>query len=246
MKNPKENQSRRAHPAPAAVSWLFEDSLEPGRGDQAARNLMEAGAEIFGLKSLEGARVREIADAAGQNIGAISYYFGGKEGLYDAVIRAIIRYMKRRVEPGVVAARRFLDGKEHEPEKAMECMRFMLDLFLDAVVGEESTLAASLIIMREQTRPTAAFEMVYSEIIEPVQTLLVRLLSVAFGWNEKEDLTIVQSHLIIGLVFGFRSAREAVIRMTKWQAIEKEQTDTIRRAIHMNLDALAQRYLQDK
>ncbi|MFI6602206.1 TetR/AcrR family transcriptional regulator [Nonomuraea sp. NPDC050536] len=49
-----------------------------------ARILQAAVAE-FAAKGFAGARVSEIADRAGVNKQLISYYFGGKEGLYRAL-----------------------------------------------------------------------------------------------------------------------------------------------------------------
>jgi len=48
---------------------------------------MDAALEEFAAKGFAGARVREIAKRAGLNQQLISYYFGGKAGLYDALQR---------------------------------------------------------------------------------------------------------------------------------------------------------------
>ena len=45
--------------------------------------------EHFGRFGLEGASTREIAKAAGKPMSAITYHFGGKEGLYLACARHI-------------------------------------------------------------------------------------------------------------------------------------------------------------
>lgn len=49
--------------------------------------LIAAATPLFAVKGLAGVNVREIARAAGVNASLISYHFGGKEGLYAAVIR---------------------------------------------------------------------------------------------------------------------------------------------------------------
>lgn len=41
---------------------------------------------LFAARGFNGVSVRKIAGAAGVNISMISYYFGGKEGLYSAVL----------------------------------------------------------------------------------------------------------------------------------------------------------------
>lgn len=46
--------------------------------------LLRAATELFAEKGYEGASLRAISDAAGVNPSMISYYFGGKRGLYNA------------------------------------------------------------------------------------------------------------------------------------------------------------------
>ena len=47
---------------------------------------MRAASEAFAAKGFTGARTQAIADAAGVNKALISYYFGGKQELYSAVV----------------------------------------------------------------------------------------------------------------------------------------------------------------
>ncbi|GAB1441101.1 hypothetical protein MASR2M36_38860 [Providencia sp.] len=51
-------------------------------------------ADVYGEQGLDGATTRKIAQASGQNIAAISYYFGSKEGLYLAVAQLIVKNIK--------------------------------------------------------------------------------------------------------------------------------------------------------
>lgn len=49
--------------------------------------LMEVATELFARKGFYGVSIRELAQAAGASISMISYHFGGKEGLYAAVLQ---------------------------------------------------------------------------------------------------------------------------------------------------------------
>jgi TetR/AcrR family transcriptional regulator len=55
--------------------------------ERARQRLLDAAAEEFGAKGFGGARVRDIAERAGLNMQLISYYFGGKAGLYAELQR---------------------------------------------------------------------------------------------------------------------------------------------------------------
>jgi AcrR family transcriptional regulator len=50
------------------------------------QRILDAALHEFAAKGYAGARVREIAGRAGVNTQLISYYFGGKEGLYQEVM----------------------------------------------------------------------------------------------------------------------------------------------------------------
>jgi len=49
--------------------------------------LLAAATPLFARKGLHGVSVRELAKAAGVNVSMISYYFGGKDGLYQEVVK---------------------------------------------------------------------------------------------------------------------------------------------------------------
>jgi len=48
--------------------------------------LIEVATELFAIKGFAAVSVRELTVAAQINVSAISYYFNGKEGLYEAVL----------------------------------------------------------------------------------------------------------------------------------------------------------------
>lgn len=102
--------------------------------------LLDAALQEFAAKGLAGARVSEIAERAGVNKQLISYYFGGKDGLYQALVERwyeqeeqiadddipledlVARYLElgfRQPELMRVFLRETLDesaASEHEPE----------------------------------------------------------------------------------------------------------------------------------
>ncbi|MFE3451457.1 TetR/AcrR family transcriptional regulator [Nonomuraea sp. NPDC059194] len=67
--------------------------------ERTKQRIVEAAVEEFAAKGFAGARVSAIADRAGVNKQLISYYFGGKEGLYLDVVS-----QWRRAESGFTEA----------------------------------------------------------------------------------------------------------------------------------------------
>lgn len=63
--------------------------------------LVDAAEVEFAAKGLAGARVSEIAERAGVNKQLISYYFGGKEGLYQALLERWYALEAEMAEPDI-------------------------------------------------------------------------------------------------------------------------------------------------
>ena len=82
------NDSKHTHGASAAPS----DSGASTRAD-----LIAAGRALFARKGFDGTSVRALTTEAGANLGAVTYHFGSKRGLYTAVLEDGVRPLASRV-----------------------------------------------------------------------------------------------------------------------------------------------------
>src|SRR6202142_1774412 len=64
----------------------------------AQRRLIESAIELFGQNGISAVGTRAIAEAAGVQRSAITYHFGGKDGLYLACPSHIVGQITERVE----------------------------------------------------------------------------------------------------------------------------------------------------
>lgn len=60
--------------------------------------LLAAGRSLFAARGYDGASVRALTEAAGANLGAITYHFGSKRAFYEEVLREAVLPLARRVE----------------------------------------------------------------------------------------------------------------------------------------------------
>jgi AcrR family transcriptional regulator len=93
-KSPKPGPTPTPSPPaalPGAASSRGRRAPDPAErqrdADRTRQRILDAALGEFADKGFAGARVREIADRAGVNAQLISYYFGGKEGLYDELVK---------------------------------------------------------------------------------------------------------------------------------------------------------------
>jgi TetR/AcrR family transcriptional regulator len=94
--------------------------------ERTKRSLLDAAQAEFAAKGLEGARVSEIAERAGVNKQLISYYFGGKEGLYEAILQRWYDIEAEIAEPGISldeVVARYLAVGHREPDLVRLVMR---------------------------------------------------------------------------------------------------------------------------
>src|SRR3546814_4183421 len=83
-------------------------NARPDRGDTTRQKLLRASIDVFGRHGFDGATTRTLADAAGVNLQAISYHFGGKDGLYVAAAEHIAAMIAGHRSEGHTSELQFL------------------------------------------------------------------------------------------------------------------------------------------
>ncbi|MGI9592479.1 MAG: TetR/AcrR family transcriptional regulator [Myxococcota bacterium] len=87
---------------------------QPGEGQEA---LLQAARELMAEKGLPQLTVREVAERAGVQPALVSYYFGGKQGLLQALTREVaasmVEGLEQRVGQGGDFAERLRDAMRH-------------------------------------------------------------------------------------------------------------------------------------
>ena len=102
------------------------------------QKIIDVASKLFAEKSYEGASIRELASLCNVNIAMISYYFGGKEGLY---LECIAKFARGRGE----VIQRILT-----PVHTAEEFKIRLKLFFESMMSLYSSDKHLLrIIMRE-------------------------------------------------------------------------------------------------
>jgi TetR/AcrR family transcriptional regulator, regulator of cefoperazone and chloramphenicol sensitivity len=206
-------------------SVLIEDL---GRGAQARLSLVRAAVEVFGESGLEAATTREIAQRAQQNIAAIAYYFGGKEGLYLAVAEHIVGVIVARIGPAMREAEALL---RQERPPAQRCLALLLRLLELSIVTNQAMAPVTGIIVREQIHPTRAFSVLYDGCLERLQRLGAELIRAYVDPEAPLDESIVRFHAMLGEALAFRFARETILRRAGWKDVGGDEESRIRSVV---------------
>jgi AcrR family transcriptional regulator len=141
--------------------------------------LLDAARVEFAAKGLAGARVNDIADRAGVNKQLISYYFGGKQGLYDAIAEEWLAFERgiqsTDIDLGELVCR-YLDVTRTRPDMQRLFLRENLDG--DASEAEYAPDSDDLVEMRR--RQTIGE---ISPELDPAFVLLVLEAAVSLGMS---------------------------------------------------------------
>jgi TetR/AcrR family transcriptional regulator, regulator of cefoperazone and chloramphenicol sensitivity len=204
----------------------------------AKQRLIEAGLEIFGAYNLEGATTRQLAQRAGVNQAAIPYYFGGKEGLYLAVIRYMLQHKGAQVLPVAERIRRKITGRQLAPEEALALIRTLFSTIVSVLLQDQATTTWARIIVREQMQPTKAFDIVYEQLIRHVHEALSVLLAIVLKRKATDPVVILRAHTLVGQIIIFLSGRETIRRRMNWEKYTATEIKQIQQAIDEQLDLL--------
>ncbi|MER1903969.1 transcriptional regulator CecR, partial [Proteus mirabilis] len=209
------------------------------RGELAKRQLLEAACEIFGKNGPDSATTRQIAQAAKQNIAAIAYYFGSKEGLYLAVAQYIADLIRLDFEPTVAQLDDFLE-KPNPTEHLPLLQKLIIDSFLQyaRLVLDKSNVHISRIMAREQLVPTEAYSLIHQQALSPLLTRVNRLLALYIGLDPTLPKTMLHTHAILGEVLSFRLVRETILRQTGWDRIGKQEYEIISNTLKVHITLL--------
>jgi TetR/AcrR family transcriptional regulator, regulator of cefoperazone and chloramphenicol sensitivity len=206
----------------------------------AKQRLIEAGLEIFGAFNLEGATTRQLAERAGVNQAAIPYYFGGKQGLYFAVIEYMLEHKGARVLPVAGEIRSAMIGRELAPAEALALIRRLFSTVVNVLLEDQATTTWARIIVREQMQPTKAFDLVYERLVRHVHEALSALLAIVLQRKPTDPIVILRAHTLVGHIIIFLAGRETIRRRLNWERYTATEVRQIQQAIGEQLDLLLQ------
>jgi TetR/AcrR family transcriptional regulator, regulator of cefoperazone and chloramphenicol sensitivity len=193
--------------------------------------LIEAGLRLFGEKGFAATSTREIAAAAGANIGSIAYHFGGKEALRDACATHIVETVKAVAAPVLGAP------VPSDPATAQMQLRLALERMSGFLLAGREAGGFVQFVLHELQFPTAALDIIYAGVFEPVHRRLCELWAVATDAEPESEAVKIAVFAMIGQLVYFRIGRQAVIRRLGWEDIGPQEAQKIAAAALENLTA---------
>ena len=200
-----------------------ERGIRAERGDQTREKLVLAAIDVFGRYGFDATTTRALAAAAGVNLQAIPYYFGGKEGLYLAVADHIASQIGAHIADLRAALQARFEKAENlqapvDSVEARTLLTRILQRMAALFVSEQSESWARFMI-REQIAPTEAFQRVYSCVMQPMFGLVGKLVAILLQDDPQSERVRLKTLSLVGSVLVFRIAHAATMAHLGWEEI---------------------------
>lgn len=194
--------------------------------------LMDTAERLFAERGFEAVSVRELATETGANVAMVSYYFGSKEGLFEAII-----------EQKIPRTRYALEHLLHSQLTPWEKLSQTIDIYVDKML---STPNFSRVIMREmslQQRPEFV-----TKITDQIRLNMEIIRGFIREGMEKGDFRYVDEELTLATIFGTIStmvhSTPLVCAMIKGSDEKSIFSETHRTRVKTHLKAVLQNHLR--
>lgn len=194
--------------------------------------LLAASTQVFGEHGYNGTSTRMISQAAGVNLQAISYYFGGKEGLYQATAENVaITLAAATAEQRNSLRSRMTELASAGTPMSLGEARTRLRSILEAVAMvfvDDDHQALTLFAIREQMAPTEAFLRIRELLLSPLFDAMGVLIRSLIGDRADEERVALWSVALLGSVMVFRVANAGAMTRLGWTSIGDPERAALR------------------
>ena len=144
--------------------------MEKVKDENSKTRILEAATALFAQKGFEGTSIREICKKANVNLCMISYYWGGKQELYQGIIENLI-------EKQIEYSKSFIDlNKKTKDMSVDECINLLMtiaDKFVDFFYTNIST-DLIVLLLKEQQKPDFLAQ---SPVLDYMKAVVARILN---------------------------------------------------------------------
>lgn len=189
------------------------------QGEETRATLIAVGARLFAQHGYSGVSVRTLAAEAEVNLATVGYHFGGKPGLYAAILQAIIDERHRIFPSTDEVNERLADAGSDAVAKAA-----VVDWFVNQLVREildnEDYFWPTVIVSRELAHPSEHFKRLEAEFFDPSFDALCALVRGVFPAETESEEIIITAHCFISIVIKMLEGQKLITRRLGWDSYE--------------------------
>lgn len=165
------------------------------------QRLLEAAQHLFTERGYAKVTVRDITSEAHANLAAVSYHFGDKLGLYEAVLQMGLRFALE------LNADTMLEREGHSAE---ECLRYYVHQYVPRIISADTRGWIYRLLRHESADPTGIASQYVRQAIIPRIEYLIGVVRDLFGESASPErigrcVTSIQAQCLFYLPDPFRS-----------------------------------------
>jgi len=146
--------------------------------DETKLRLLNAAGEVFAEKGFQRGTIREICSRAGANVASVNYHFGGKSGLYDALLSHCHQDGLRRHPP--------TSGLTDEFE-AEEALAAYIRSFLRRTLAQDSPAWSTKLMAKGMGEPSPGLNRLVQSSVRPNMERLMSIVAAILGHGAREE-----------------------------------------------------------
>ena len=208
------------------MAEIITDTARPNRradGEASRARILEAAGKLFAERSFASVSVRRIATAAGVNLSAIGYHFGGKEELYGAVLRQLVVDTEPMIGPAIAHLDAGVAAAAGDRQALARVMAEFLRGFLGSILGTERMRWQIALMLREFHQPSSWLPMLLEERIHPLHNAVAGLVGAASGRPAEAPETRLLTAALIGQCMALGAARRVIWARLDWDDYTPER-----------------------
>jgi len=163
--------------------------------------------------------MRTLAAEAGVNLATVGYHFGGKAGLYEAIMDEIIA-VRDTFFPTAEEVEERMAGTEGDPYAVGDVVSWYIATLTEGMLGMEEHIWPAFLISRELAQPTDLYPKLEKEFFEPSNRSLLALVGSVLPDDTDEEELIITGHSIIGIVVKFLEGHRLVTKRLGWESYQ--------------------------
>ena len=189
----------------------------------AQQRLLETAKHAFAADGYQATATRDIASAAKVNISAIAYYFGGKLGLYSAVLKDIAERVMKELDDKIVSVQSLLADENTTPEQVEELLYKRIELLCSLVCSRRLPSEDVIVFLHEYFFPGEAFDVLYRELISPVYELTAAMIVKATGNTIDHESAMLYTFQLFAEILVFGSRKKFILKQLNWTEYGEEE-----------------------
>ena len=201
--------------------------VSTNRGDETRSQLLEAGLKLFSIYGFESVSTRQLTKESSTNIAAINYHFGGKEGLYQAVLKQVAEDTEPYFGPGLDKVHESISAAADDRQKLVPVITGLMTNLFRVFLQDDFMRWRAPLVMREYANPSENFEILFKGRIEPLHRTVTAIAAAALQKPAEDEECVIRAHAILGQIVVFGIARVVLWKRLEWDGYTPERVAKI-------------------